>query len=193
MGNLTTTFDVDTVMRVQLERIRLQEYTALGRLVWISLELQLDHVPSEEEVITKGRFDFMHDGPLLAMSKDHSDLLLPEGVPLNLPDIPEPSWTPPYQTQQQIEAPGWKPAKAPMIKQEWLDPERKGKRFGDGGDTWVYFQPVIQVTYRLFQTPTYGQVKCKPAPWAGTRTALIVDPVKGRAFFYGGTFEIGVR
>jgi hypothetical protein len=193
MGNLTTTFNVDEVMRIQLERIRTQEYTALGRLVWISLELQLDHKPTEEETITKGRFDFMHDGPLLAMSRDHADLLLPEGVPLELPEIPLPSWTPPFQTQEQIEAPGWRPQKAPMIKQLWLDPARGGKTFGDGADAWVYFQPVIQVTFRLFDKPTYGFVKCKPSPWGGTRTALLVDPAKGRAFFYGGTFEIGVR
>lgn len=193
MGNLTTTFSVDEVCKIQQERIRTQEYEVLGRLVWISLELQMDHKPTPEENLTFGRFDFMHDGPLLAMSKDHADLLLPDGVPLELPDIPDPAWVPKVQKQEVIEAPGWKPEQAPMKKQLWLDSSRGGRRFMDGGDQWVYFQPVIQVTYRLFHVAAYGLVRCKPAPWAGTRTALMVDPVKGRAFFYGGTFEIGVR
>lgn len=184
---------MDEVFKIQSERIRTQDYDALGRLVWISTELQLDHAPTDEEKATLGRFDFMHDGPLLALSKDHADLLLPDGLPLRLPDVPHPTWKPPMYKQADVEAPGWKPAQAPVLKQEWLDPQRQGKTFVDAGKTWVFFQPIIQITYRLFSQPTYGFVKCKPAPWAGSRTALIIDPNTGKAFFYGGTFELSVR
>lgn len=191
MENLTTTFSVDEVFKIQRERIRTQDYSALGRLVQIGLELQLDHPPTKAEQLTRGRLDLMHNGPLLAMSNDHADLLLPDGVPLELPDIPDPVWVPKVPTQEVIESPGWKPEAAPILKQSWI--ERATGKFVDGADTWVIFQPVIQVVYRLFQIPTYGLVNCKPAPWQGTRTALLVDPKTGRAYFYGGTFEIGIR
>ena len=191
MGQATTSFSVDEVFKIQRERIRTQEYESLGRLVQIGLELQLDHPPTESEIITRGRIDLMGEGPLLAFSKDHADLLLPDGVPLELPNIPDPLWVPKQEDQKVIEAPGWKPQKAPMIKQSWVD--RATGKFVDCGETWVIFQPVIQVVYRLFRQATYGMVKCKPQPWQGTRTALLVDPKTGQAYFYGGTFEIGVR
>lgn len=191
MGNLTTTFSVDEVFKIQNERIRTQDYTQLGRLVWIGLELQLDHAPSKTEQLTRGRVDFMHDGPLLAMSKDCADLLLPDGVPLELPDVPDPEWKPKIFTQQEIETPGWTPDRAPMIKQSWI--ERATGKFVDAGNNWVVFQPVIQIVYRLFNAATYGLVRCKPMPWTGNRTALLVQPETGKAYFYGGTYEIGVR
>ncbi len=196
MGNSPITeFDFASVQQIQETRIRTMDYKGLGRVVWISMELQLDHKPSPAEVFFQGRFDFQNQGPLLAISKDFGDLLLPDGI-VPLPDIPDPTWAPPAfkdPTKAQLADPKWKPepAKPPMVKQSWLD--RPCHSFGSGKETWVVYQPIIEVWFRPFGVPTYAHVKCKPTAWGGRRTAMLVQPETGKAHFYGGVFEIGSR
>lgn len=196
MGNSPITeFDFANVQQIQETRIRTQDYKPLGRVVWISMELQLDHKPSVAEMFFQGRFDFQNQGPLLAMSKDFADLLLPDGI-VPLPDIPDPAWVPPafkQPTQAQLADPKWKPepAKPPMVKQSWLD--RPCHQFKAGTEIWVAYQPIVEVWFRPFGVPTYAHVKCKPTAWAGKRTVLLVQPETGKAHFYGGVFEIGSR
>jgi hypothetical protein len=183
-------FSSADVLRIQEERIKESKYKRLGRVVWISMELQLDHKPTPAEVLTMGRFDWQDSGPLLAMSLDHADILLPDGIS-PLPNIPDPLWVPKVPTQEQLENPKWQAANAPMIKQSWLD--RPCSTFGSGKETWVVYQPILQVWFRPFGVPTYAHVSCKPQPWTGQRTALLIQPETGKAHFYGGTFEIGSR
>ena len=38
-----TEFEFSSVQQIQEQRIRRQEYKPLGRVVWISMDLQLDH------------------------------------------------------------------------------------------------------------------------------------------------------
>lgn len=184
--------DFDAIKRIQDERIRTQDYRTLGRVVWVSMELQLDHKPTLKEQYFQGRFDWQNNGPMLAISKDHADLLLPGGV-TPLPDLPDPTWVPKVPTQAQLEDRNWKPQSAPMEKQSWLD--RPCYRFNAGGDVWVAYQPIMEIWFRPFGVPTYAHVKCKPEGWGGVgrRTALLVNPKDGSAHFYGGVFEIGSR
>jgi hypothetical protein len=197
MGNSSITeFPFANVQRIQEERIQTQDYKALGRVVWISMELQLDHPPTLREKFFQGRFDFQNQGPLLAMSKDFADLLLPDGVPLQLPDIPDPTWVPPafkQPTVEQLADPKWKPTPStpPLERQSWID--RPCKTFGAGKEIWVAFQPIVQVWFRPFGVPTYSHVTCKPTAWGGKGTVLLVQPETGKAHFYGGVFEIGSR
>ena len=195
-GSPITEFEFSKRQKIQEERIQTQEYKPLGRVVWISMELQLDHTPSMAEKFFQGRFDFQDRGPLLAMSKDFADLLLPDGVPLQLPDIPDPTWVPPafrQPTAEQLADPKWKPTPpvAPMVRQSWID--RPCHKFGAGREVWVVFQPIVQVWFRPFGVPTYAHVTCKPTAWVGRHTALLVQPETGKAHFYGGVFEIGSR
>jgi len=190
-----TEFEFSSVQRIQEQRIQTQDYKALGRAVWISMELQLDHPPSVAEKFFQGRFDFQDQGPLLAISKDFADLLLPDGI-RPLPDIPDPTWIPPafkQPTAEQLADPKWKPAAItpPMVKQSWLD--RPCSTFGAGKEVWIVYQPIIQVWFRPFGVATYAHVTCKPTAWTGKRTALLVQPETGKAHFYGGVFEIGSR
>lgn len=190
-----TEFDFSSVQQIQETRIRTQDYKPLGRVVWISMELQLDHVPTIAEKFFQGRFDFQNEGPLLAISKDFGDLLLPDGI-RPLPEIPDPTWQPPpirQPTQEQLADPNWHPpvTKPPMVKQSWLD--RPCHSFGAGKEVWVVYQPIVEVWFRPFGVPTYAHVKCNPTAWGGKRTALLVQPETGKAHFYGGVFEIGSR
>lgn len=190
-----TEFDFSSVQQIQETRIRTQDYKPLGRVVWISMELQLDHVPTIAEKFFQGRFDFQNEGPLLAISKDFGDLLLPDGI-RPLPEIPDPTWQPPpirQPTQEQLADANWHPpvTKPPMVKQSWLD--RPCHSFGAGKEVWVVYQPIVEVWFRPFGVPTYAHVKCKPTAWGGKRTALLVQPETGKAHFYGGVFEIGSR
>jgi hypothetical protein len=190
-----TEFEFSSVQQIQEQRIRTQEYKPLGRVVWISMELQLDHQPSMAEKFFQGRFDFQDQGPLVAISKDFADLLLPDGV-RPLPDIPDPTWVPPafkQPTKEQLADPKWKPTPPvpPMVKQSWLD--RPCHQFGAGKEVWVVYQPIIEVWFRPFGVATYAHVRCKPTAWTGKRTALLVQPDTGKAHFYGGVFEIGSR
>lgn len=196
MSNLAIKeFDFAARKEIQDQRIRTQEFTPLGRIVWVSMELQLDHQPTKKEQYFQGRFDWQNNGPLLAISKDHADLLLPGGV-TPLPDIPDPTWAPRTATQAEIENPKWKPDTAPLEKQSWLD--RPCSRFVAAGETWVVYQPIMEIWFRPFGVPTYAHVTCKSEGWGGIgrRTAMLVntDPnTGGAAYFYGGVFEIGSR
>jgi len=196
---VSQTFPFSKVVELQTERLKLQEFKALGRVVWISMELQLpEHrQPTLKEKLLDARFDFQDQGPLLAISHDHADLLLPSGV-VPLPQIPDPTWIPPVPRQEEIESKGWKPPVAPMIEQHWLDrPSIDGgagpHKFGEGKETWVVFRPIMEVWYRPFGVATYAKVNCKPQYWTGERTALCIQPETGKAHFFGGVFEIAMR
>lgn len=187
---MSTSFPFTKVVEIQTQRIQTQEYKALGRVVWVSMELQLDHPPTQKEKLLDARFDFQDQGPLLALSVDHADLLLPSGI-VPLPQIPDPTWVPRTPTQKEIEAKDWKPPVAPMIEQHWTD--RPCSTFGAGKEIWIVFRPIVEVWYRPFGVATYAKVLCKPQAWTGERTALCIQPETGKAHFFGGVFEISTR
>lgn len=193
---MSTTFPFTKVVEIQTGRIQTQDYKPLGRIVWISMELQFPdgHRPTLKEKLIDARFDFQDVGPLLAMSHDHADLLLPSGI-VPLPKIPDPTWIPRTPTQKEIEAKDWKPPVAPMIEQHWTDrPSIDGgtgpHTFGSGKEIWIVFRPIMEVWYRPFGVATYAKVNCKPQAWTGERTALAIQPETGKAHFFGGVFEI---
>jgi hypothetical protein len=182
------TNDLDLALKIHRERSRTQEYITLGRVVWICLEVTLPEGTkvSPRDRLLLGKLDYMNSGPLLAVSKDHQDLLLPYGA-LPFPDVPDPLWEKPMPTAAQLADPNWRAPQAPMIRQSMTE-RAAGLYTTDDKEQWVIFQPVLEIWYRLFNQPAYAVAKCRP--FIDTRTALMINPETCEAFFYGGRPEL---
>lgn len=175
----------DTI-RVQRQANRTQDYSELGRVVWICLEVaSKDLAPlSERDRLLRGKIDYMNAGPLLALSRDNQHLLLPFGA-LPFPSVPDPLWTPPVPTAAQLADINWRPKQCPAVRQSMT--ERAESVLENGEGSWVIFQPIVEVWYRVLSTPAYGVIKCRE--FRGTRTALMINVETCEAFFYGGAAE----
>lgn len=194
---MTTKLALHDVLKIQRERLRAGEgagYRMIGRVVWLGLELQLDHEPTPVERLVGGRLDWQNSGPMLAMSLDQQDLLFPDGM-AKLPQIPDPTWTPPELKRfddgsTEADRRDWVAPQPPLLHQSWQ--ERAVGRFMASGETWLVFQPVTQICYRPLGIPTYGFVTCQPSAWTNTTMALIVNENTMQAHLYGGRFVLGV-
>lgn len=122
---------------------------------------------------------------------------------VGLPDIPDPGWHPgqpgrliksgklkgKYEaTEDEVNA--WDPGRPPMIEQRLRD---RATGFVDG-TKMLCFQPVHQVMFQpeiggALQA-TYWTVECGHDPANRTQMAFLVDTETGRAYFYGGRFQL---
>lgn len=185
MGIKVQGVDLDLTVKIHRERIRTQSYADLGRVVWINLEVQKAQVTQRDKILL-GKIDYMNAGPLIAISNDRRDLLLPFGA-LPFPDVPDPLWIPKMPTKRQLADASWKRPEAPPIRQSMTD-RASGRYDSADGSTWVIFQPVTEIWFRLFRTPAYGVARCMP--FLDTRMALMVNPETCEAFFFGGRPEL---
>lgn len=181
-------FSLDDVIKIHRERKRTREFEELGRIVWIGLEIQTKpgETLSSVERILRSKIDYMSVGPMLALSLDKRDLLLPQDV-VPFPDIPDPTWAPPMARQEEIEAKDWKPTTPPLVHQSLT--ERATAKYENADGVWVIFQPVTEIWFRPLRAPIYAAVRC--VPFNDTRTALMINVATAEAFFYGGRFEVG--
>lgn len=197
----------------QQDLIARNEYELIGRAWVIVLEASKDAaVPQPSIAKALGcRLEFYGMSrvngrdlmPRLAQSKDHSTLLLLDPIvnqegKAGLPDIPDPTWTPPIPKPEEVAGvPGkngrlkkgqgdWKPPAAPMMRQELGDRARgqvKGTRF-------LVFGPVVQIVIRPEGLPEGWIAQCGGETRSGLQMDLLIDQDTGHAFFYGGRFQI---
>lgn len=171
---------------VQAHRVlnRTHAFKELGPIVKIGLEVNLDHPPTPRERLLLPWIDYYQrtpkdKGPILALSLDDQSLLLPWGVK-PFPDVPDPLWTPGCTSPD-----GVKHRKCPMIPQDMA--ERAESRIEREDGTWVLFQPVTEIWYRVTETIAMGVIRCRE--FCGTHTCLAINADTCEAFFYGGAAE----
>jgi hypothetical protein len=203
-------------MKLQLERIRNQQYRKIGKLTTIVTERQMSTAgisqakprwanPEQAKIFARDKnfdppmsewalktwvgmtLDYLHpsNAPVLAISDDRNDLLLPYG--LNpLPKIPDPLWMP----KRAGEA-------APRIEQK-LEDRACGQIKQRDGRMWLIFQPLTELCVCIGGAKGgFGRIVCKTDPADHTHSALLVDPEpmdrEGhlQAHFIGGSFQAG--
>lgn len=124
------------------------------------------------------------NGPLLAISKDRNDLLLPFGMN-PLPNIPDPLWIPKQAG-----------AVAPRVPQK-LESRACGQIRERNGRLWLIFQPLTELCVVIGGAKGgFGRISCVTDPTDHTHSAFLVDPEpdkEGRmeAHFVGGSFQAG--
>lgn len=136
--------------------------------------------------------DWLHHNkaPLLSISHDRNDLLLPYGL-TPLPDIPDPAFVPgPVLVGKTNEVP-----RIPQL----LEDRACGQIKERSGRRWLVFQPLTElcVTIGKGRDSGFGRIKCMTDPADRTHACLLVDPVpddKGNypAHFVGGSFHAGM-
>lgn len=126
------------------------------------------------------------DAPLLAISLDRNDLLLPNGL-TPLPNIPDPTFVP--KAAAEI---------APRIPQKLEDRACGRIRDRISGKTYLIFQPLteLQVMCGGGKESGFGRIRCVTDPADGTHAALLINQEpdnEGRmeAYFVGGSFLAG--
>jgi len=131
--------------------------------------------------------DFLHpsNGPVLAISDDRNDLLLPFGL-TPLPKIPDPLWTPKHAGEV-----------APRVAQK-LESRACGQIRAKNGRLWLVFQPLTEICVCIGGAKGgFGRIVCKTDPADHTHAALLVDPDlidrdgNMQAHFVGGSFQAG--
>jgi hypothetical protein len=211
------------ILKFQNDLVRTGNFEPLGKMQKISIGPCAGYVPpANDPIIAKfGRFIELRDQPLpLAQSRDRSMLLI--GSPLvnrrtgyvALPDLPDPNWTAPLPTKEEIEgvavlkeivdpATGKKkqievrefPKDSPrhevrMIPQRLED---RAEGFLEGTD-FLVFSPVLGITFQPeIAKRMVGDawlIDCRHDPATHTHMALLVNRKTGEAHFFGGLFEI---
>jgi hypothetical protein len=140
-------------------------------------------------------------GPIIAISRDRRDLLLPYGM-APLPDIPDPRWVPQHAQQA---CPNSKKGCAgcipPRIPQRLTGCPVVGDRVTDkltdrrGGRCYGVLHPITQMCLSLMG-PKSGLVRIRGGvdPLDGTHMAMLIDdsnPEQMQAYFVGGRFQFG--
>jgi hypothetical protein len=128
------------------------------------------------------------NAPLIAVSRDQRDLLLPFGM-TPLPKIPDPRWTP--KSAQDI---------APRIPQLLTGCSVVGDRVRDkitarDGHVFGVIHPIIQMTAMLGGVQGgFANIKGLVDPSEGTHLSLLIDdsnPDQLEGYFVGGRFQLG--
>jgi hypothetical protein len=130
------------------------------------------------------------NAPILAVSRDRKDLLLPHGL-TPLPDIPDPRWTPKTATDVVRRIPqlltGCKVV-GDRVRDKITD--RAGRVFG-------ILHPIIELCIVLAGQSGrggFGRIRGGVDPADGTHLALLIDdsnPHQLQAYFVGGQFRFG--
>lgn len=200
-------------LKYQNELVRTGNYLPLGRMRMISIEPNKDcpPLPTWDPVMKKwGRLIQFRDQVLpIAQSRDRSMILITAPL-LNaqgrvaLPDVPQPDWTPPPPTKEEIEGREVKDPStgkthrepvqrknvdAPMIPQSLSD---RADGFVNG--TYIYhFAPVTRIMFQPefnnAMLGTFWKIICTPR-FDGTHVTFLVDKKTGEAHFFGGSYEI---
>lgn len=210
----TATMDAAGILKYQSELIRTGQYQPLGKMQKIAIGPNAAYIaPANDSLIAKfGRFIELRNRPLpLAMSMDRSMLIVPgllltKDSRVELPDLPDPGWTPPPPSQEEITGVEkvdtvtgrkWRePAtvsardNVPMIPQR-LEDRAEGRL---EKTNFLVFSPVIGISFQPeIEKRMVGDawlIDCRYNPADRTHMALLVDQKTGAVHFFGGMFEV---
>ena len=215
---------VADVLKFQNDCARTMQYEPLGRMQKIAIGPNALWDPkiksAQDPTLEKfGRFIELRDQPLpLAQSQDRSMLIVPAPLVhkvtgrVELPDLPDPNWTPGIASREEVEGmevvrngqkvrafPGDKDWPGGPISSSRIAPMRKQslEARAEGilaGTNFLIFSPVIRVTFQPeINKRMVGDawvIECKHDPATKTDMALLIDRATGEIHFYGGLFEI---
>jgi hypothetical protein len=198
----STHFSLADRLRIQQERSRDRDYTVLGRLTAVVFEGQRnirglsqsraicsDFSEKQRKLWASITLDWLShkNAPVIAMSKDGHDLLLPLAL-TPLPPIPDPRWLPkkagdiaPRITQLLTGC----PVVGDRVQHKITD--RQGRVYG-------IIHPVTELSIMMPGGAGFGKIRGRLDPTDGTHLALLIDdsdPENLRAFFVGGSFSLG--
>jgi len=210
------TFTLADRLKIQQDRARDRDYIVIGRLTSVVFEAQRkltgfsqsrpryhnsqqahlmqDQLKPFSESQTKLWASITLDwlthknAPVIALSRDRQDLLLPSGMP-PLPDIPDPRWVPKAATDV-----------APRIPQLLTGCPVVGDRVRDKitdrqGRVYGVLHPVTSLCVMLMSAGgTFASIKGGVDPSDGTHLAMLIDdsdPRQLRGYFVGGRFQFG--
>lgn len=133
-------------------------------------------------------------GPLIARSRDHKDLLLPEGL-RPLPDIPDPRWVPDH-AQSSCRTGGCSKCVTPRIPQSLTGCRVVGDRVQDkitarNGYVLGCLHPVKELSIVAFApdgTGHFVRIRGGVDQIDRTHPSLLIDD-ENRGFFVGGTLS----
>jgi hypothetical protein len=174
--------DLDLVLKTQEQRLRHMDYQHVGLLSVVSLDDELDQRISPEELRVQGRVvDLMDKRVPIALSLDHHDLLLPNGLPKALPKIVDPTYPGRLVITEKI----------PMVEQKWSE-RASGETFA-GGKSWIVLQPVRKLILLRDsrsgpQDAAWPRIVCS-ADYSGRHMLLLFSPESGRAHLVFGRFQ----
>lgn len=195
-----TFFSTADRVKIQQQRIRDKEFVVCGRLTTVVFEGQRDirglsQARREQSDFSRKQtqlwcsitLDWLSHkkAPLLAVSKDGQDLLLPEGL-TPLPPIPDPRWLPKHANDV-----------APRIPQRLTGCPVVGDRVRDkitarDGRVYGVIHPVTELMVML---PGSGFGTIRGVVRDGMHLAMLIDAneEKMQAYFVGGGFTFGGR
>ena len=139
--------------------------------------------------------------PVLAISRDQQDLLLPFGLP-PLPAIPDPRWAPSHAKHAcpKSTKTGCKQCVPPRIAQRLVGCPVVGDRVRDklvarDGQTFGVIHPITEMCIMLGGAQGgFGKIRGTTNPIEGTKLSLLIDdsnPEQMEGYFVGGRFQLG--
>jgi hypothetical protein len=210
------TFTLADRLKVQQQQTRDKNFIVVGRLTSVVFEAQRDtrglsqsrkrwsnseqykHTSeamapfSEKQAVLWASItlDWLthKNAPVIAVSRDRKDLLLPNGLG-TLPPIPDPRWTPKDATSI-----------APRIPQLLTGCPVVGDRVRDkitarNGQVYGIIHPVLELCVMLMgAVGTFARIRGGVDPADGTHLALLIDdsnPLQLQGYFVGGRFQFG--
>ncbi len=223
------TFTLADRMRIQTDVIRNKQYVVIGRLTSVVWEAQRDltgfsqSLPryansrqaslvsdalkpfseAQTRIWSSITLDYLgyKNAPLLAISRDQKDLLLPAGLS-PLPPIPDPRWMPRHAQHAcpKSVSKGCADCVAPRIPQKLTGCPVVGDRVKDmlkdrAGKCYGVIHPVLELCVMLGGSQGgFGRIRGGVDPSDGTHLALVIDdsnPEQMQAYFVGGRFTFG--
>ena len=210
------TFTLADRLKIQQETARNRSYVVIGRLTSVVFEAQRStaglsqskpryHNSEQAHLVTDAMKPFSQrqaelwasitldwlgykDAPMLAISRDQRDLLLPMGM-TPLPKIPDPRWTPKKATDI-----------APRIPQLLVGCPVVGDRVRDkitdrAGRIYGVIHPITELCVMLQgQQGGFARIRGGVDPADGTHLSLLIDdsnPEHLEGYFVGGRFTLG--
>ena len=215
MSTPSLTMSPVDILKYQNELVRTGNYFPIGRMQKIAIAPAAGWKPRPEDPVMRlwGRMIELRDSFLpIAHSPDRSMILitatqLDKQGRVALPDLPDPEWTPPPPTREEIE--GVKKIN-PETGMEYTEfPKRYPKRYtprlvkqslfdrAEGyltGTNFLVFSPVVNIT---FQPESDGRllgdtwlIAAKFNGADNTHPTLLVDRATGETHFFGGVYQI---
>ena len=210
------TFTLADRLKIQQERATNRDYIVIGRLTSVLFEAQRNisglsqsrpryHNSEQAKQMKDALKPFSEkqtklwasitldwlshkNAPLLAISRDRQDLLLPSGM-TPLPDIPDPRWSPKDANEV-----------VPRIPQLLTGCPVVGDRVTDkitarSGRVYGVLHPVLELCVMLAGVQGgFGRIRGAVDPADGTHLAMLIDdsnPHELRGYFVGGRFQFG--
>lgn len=226
IGIVTQQFKLADRVRIQNETIRAKKYTIIGRLTSLVWEAQRNlsgfsqsrpryqnsdqaaQIPDAMKPFSESQtvlwasitLDWLthKNAPVLAVSWDRQDLLLPNGL-TPLPDIPDPRWMSKHTRASCPQKDGCRGCVAPRIPQLLTGCPVVGDRVKDmikdrSGRPHGVIHPILELCVMLGGNQGgFGRIR-GGVGGDGTHLALLIDDSDPRhinAHFVGGRFDFG--